>query len=600
MKLARIEQVLSLWNDVFRLLKRAAPGLSISVALVTLLEAVLGLSVLYFIKLLVDKISSGVSSQNYDMSPDILYLLIGTGIVIVVVAFAQAVASILKMRQGLKVSDYVDREIHGRAISVSLRYYESPEYYDTLERAREGGSKRPAQIVTNTVVMFRAAITILGILILIGTVEHRLIPILLVPISIALIIRLHFARRLFQWRMSRAQRERRASYLDFVMTKASHAKDLRINGLGSFFRDCYSELRTQLRKDEIQIEQARLWSEFAMASLGAVVFITVCTWLLYQSFDQSGAFGDIALILLLLRRAESSGKEFIGNVSKIVDDHLYLQRLFDFLSVPIQSASVEVPDELQNDHSPELIMSNVSFRYDGADSDVLTGVSLRVKPGQIVALVGENGSGKTTLIKLLSRLYDPTVGSITIGGTDICRIKPSEYRKLISVVFQDYAIYAETAADNIRFGDVEKEEERSEIYSAAENAGASSFIEKLPMKYDTALTKLFDNGHDLSIGQWQRIALARALYANSKILILDEPTSAMDPKAEADLFENFRTRIGRRSALIISHRLSTVRQADYIYVLSENNIAEHGTHTDLINLQGEYARLFEKQAKSYR
>ncbi|MEL7110635.1 MAG: ABC transporter ATP-binding protein [Pseudomonadota bacterium] len=520
--------------------------------------------------------------------------------VIILAVFLQNLSNIFRMRQGLLVSDYVDREIHDRAISVSLRYYESPEYYDALERAREGGTRRPAQIVANTVIMFRAAITIIGIFVLIGTVEYRLLPVLLIPIFIALTIRLHFARKLFNWRMSRAQKERRASYLDWVMTHTSHAKDLRINGIGPFFRNQYSKLRRDLRNGEIKIEQARLWAEFSMAILGAAVFIAASSWLLYQSLEQSRPIGDVVLFVLLLRRAESAGNELVGNISKIVDDHLYLQRLFDFFSVPSQTARPSKPLAIPESLNSGLQLSDVTFRYDGANKDALKNVSLRLDPGKIVALVGENGSGKTTLIKLLTRLYDPTTGVVSLNGIDIREFDPALFRKQLSVVFQDYAAYAESVAENIRFGDITREASQDAIETAAKNSGASQFISSLPQTYQTPLTKLFDNGQDLSIGQWQRLALARALYPHSRFIILDEPTSAMDPKAEFELFENFRARINGKGALIISHRLSTVRQADFIYVLEDGKIVEQGTHDELMSTPGQYSSLFQKQSKYYK
>ena len=596
----RVQQVVLVWRKVYSLLRKAAPRVSLAVTCITLVEAIVGILVLYAIKVLVDAICVELTAPEEGDLRKIVYALTITGFVFLCAAFFKSISGILRMRQGLLVSDYVDREIHGRAVAVGLKYYESPEYYDSLERAREGGSRRPAQIVSNAVITFREAVTIAGIFVLISSIELRLVPALVIPITIALVVRLYFARKLFDWRMSRAQRERRAAYLDMVMTKAFHAKDLRINGMGPFLLDSYSEIRKHLRQDEIGIEQARLWSEFAVATLGAVVFIFASAWLLYQSLDGSRAIGDVVLFVLLLRRAESSGNELVGNASRIVDDHLYLNRLFDFLSVPTQTSAQMEHYTVPSSPSIGLEVRNASFRYEGSAVNTLHDVSIALRPGQITALVGENGSGKTTLIKLLCRLYDPTHGVVTLDGIDVRKFAPHEFRKLLSVVFQDYAIYADTAASNIRFGDIDRDSSFASVQSAAKNAGASTFIERLPNKYNTPLTKLFDDGQDLSIGQWQRIALARALYAESKFLILDEPTSAMDPKAEFDLFENFKSRIGGRAALVISHRLSTVRQADYIYVMSEGSIVEKGTHADLIDLNGKYAKLFERQARFYK
>lgn len=596
----KLSQLRSVWRQVFALLSKASPAITIAVTITTVLEAIAALGVLYILKLLVDTITTEMTATGDVNFSSVLIVLGMTGAALVIAVLLQSISGILKMRQSLLVSDHVDREIHDRAISVDLRYYESPAYYDALERAREGGSQRPAQVVANAVTTFRAAITLIGIIVLLSAIEIRLLPALIIPIVIALLIRLYFTRRLFDWRMSRAQKERRAGYLDWVMTNVRHAKDLRINRIGPFFRDQYRSLRMHLRKGEIEIEQARLWSEFAMALVGAVVFIGAGAWLLQQSLEQGRPIGDVVLFVLLLRRAESSGKEFVGNVSRIVDDHLFLERLFDFLAVEPTVQAPDSPRALPSPIEKGLVLENVSFRYDEAPSVALDSVSMSVAPGQVVALVGENGSGKTTLIKLLTRLYDPTDGEITLDGIDIRHFDPDEYRRLMSVIFQDFAVYAETIADNIRYGDVEIDPADERIVEAATNAGAAAFIEQLPLQYQTPLTKLFDNGHDLSIGQWQRVALARAFFPPSKFMILDEPTSAVDPKAEFELFENFKTRLKGRSAIVISHRLSTVRQADYTYVLDSGKVVEHGTHDDLITAKGSYADLFEKQARHYR
>lgn len=591
---------MQVWARVIELLRASAPGLSLAVLIVTVLEAAVGIAVLYIIKVLADTITAELASPNQANLNNILVVLVVVAVATVAAAVLKSLTSILRMRQSLIVRDHVDKEIHDRAVSVDLRFYESPKYYDALERARTGGSGRPAQAVGNVVSMFRATLTLLAIFALLASLEWLLIPILAIPIGFALFVRLHFTNRLFGWRMSRAQMERRASYLDWLMTKISHAKDLRLNRIGAFLRDQFRGLRREIREGEIKIEQARLVSELAFTLLGAAVFLVTAAWMLQQSLQEARPIGDVVLFVLLLRRAEASGNEFIGNTSMIADDHLYLSRLFDFLSVKPSITTPTDPVPVPNEISSGIKLNDVSFKYDEAESYALRDITLELRPKQIVALVGENGSGKTTLIKLLTRLYDPTDGTVTLDDTDIREFDPETYRKLLSVIFQDYSMYAETVEENIRFGDVALPYDFEQIRGAAKAAGAADFIEKLPQQFGTKLTKMFDNGHDLSIGQWQRLALARAFFPNSQFVILDEPTSAVDPKAEFELFENFRTRLGDRSALIISHRLSTVRQADYTYVLENGRICEHGTHNDLVKRRGRYADLFEKQARNYR
>jgi ATP-binding cassette subfamily B protein len=596
----RIRKFIDNWANVTALLKRACPRISVAVTAVTVAEILISIASLYLLKLLVDAVSAKFNVQSAQAYQEIFILIALAGTSLVTTIIAENAGRMLRMRQGMAVGEYIDGQIHDRAALVDLQFYESPRYFDQLERARQGGTQRPAQIASNAILLAKAVLTLVAILAMVAIIDWRLVPLLLVPVSITLVVRLHHARKHFEWRMAQAQLERRTAYFDWMLTSATHAKELRLNRIGQFFRNRYRDLRATLRKGQIAIEDARLWAELPSSLLGAVVFVGATAWLLQQAMSQERALGDVVLFVLLLRRAQGSSAELIGNVSKIVDDHLYLQKLFEFLAVEPVIAAPRSPDPVPPVVADGLRMSNVSFKYDGAAGAALHDVSLHIRPGQIVALVGENGSGKTTLIKLLTRLYDPTSGSITLDGVDIRRFDPEEYRRLFSVIFQDFAAYAETAGNNIWFGDVNLPPNPVSIKAAALRAGASAFIERLPKGYDTPLTKLFDDGQDLSIGQWQRLALSRSFFPQSTFVILDEPTSAVDPKAEFELFERFSERLGGRGALVISHRLSTIRQADYTYVLEGGRIIEHGAHDDLVAASGSYAELFDKQARHYR
>jgi ATP-binding cassette subfamily B protein len=410
--------------------------------------------------------------------------------------------------------------------------------------------------------------------------------------------RLYFTRKLFDWRMKTAQLERRAGYLDWMLTSNTHAKELRLNRLGDHFSAIYAGLRGQIRDEHLALEQRRLFADLVVAAAGTGIFIVAAGYLTTLAFTGALSIGQVVLFVLLLRRAEASGNEAVSSLSRLVDDHLYLGRLFDFLETK--------PDIIakHRDEAPRLgsgiQLEGVGFRYEGASRPAVERLDLTLKPGQIVALVGQNGSGKTTLIKLLTRLYDPSEGRITLDGRDIRDFDPVRYRSLFSVIFQDFAMYPDTVAENIRYGDVSLPEASDAVQRAACLAGADGFIRELPLGYNTQLSKLFENGHDLSLGQWQRVALARAFFPRAPFIIMDEPTSAVDPAAEFELFENFRERLDGRGALIISHRLSTVRQADYTYVLADGRIQEHGTHDELIARKGAYAHLFSQQAKHYQ
>ena len=586
------------WQRVWAILTESGRRLTYAVLAVTLLEAALSIGSLYAIKLLVDAIGAGLVGSQAQQR--IFFYLGVTGVVLLLAAFAQSSANLLRMRQGMQVGDLVDRKIHARAIELDLSFYESPHYFDSLQKAREAGTQRPAQVVGNVIAFGRGGIVLIAILAMLVAIEWRLLPVLLVTVGVALVVRLWFTRRTFEWRMLRAQMERKAGYLDWMITSNHHAKELRLNHLGGYFSQQYSQIRQQVRGEQLSLETKKLIYELIVTTFASSVFIATAAFLILSALKGALTIGQVVMFVLLLRRAEGAGNELVTGISRLVDDHLYLGRLFSFLDTQptIRPDAASLPVNLPLKQGIKL--ENVSFIYEGAPSPSLANIDFEIKPGQIVALVGENGSGKTTLIKLLTRLYDPTSGCLTLDGQDIRTLNADAYRHLFSVIFQDYAMYPDTLANNIWFGDVGQPDDRQAIISAAEKAGAASFIDRLPRGYDTPLTKLFDDGHDLSLGQWQRLALARAFFPASEFIIMDEPTSAVDPAAEYELFENFRERLAGRSALIISHRLSTVRQADYTYVLEQGKMIEAGTHDALIARNGAYAALFSMQAKHYR
>jgi len=436
--------------------------------------------------------------------------------------------------------------------------------------------------------------------VLLATINIMLLPLLLIAIIPALLVRLHFTRKLYTWRRERTPQERRAGYLDWLITSDIHAKEIRLNQIGPSLRDRYSSIRTRLRAEKLNISTRRTTYETLTGIVSTVVFFSALAYLAWQTTDGGNTLGDLVLFLLVFQRAQNTGQELIGQISRFFEDHLYIGQLFDFLEVKPSISSPENPVPSDPSDTDELRVSNVSFSYPGADKIVLKNIDMRLEPGKVVAIVGANGCGKTTLIKLLCRLYDPTDGNIRVGDVNAREYDLDDYRRQFSVIFQDFSRYHETVDSNIRFGDIRLDAGDPALAEAARQSGADSFIRELPNEYQTLLGRMFDGGVELSIGQWQKIALARAFLRPSRFIILDEPTSAMDPSAEFELFENFRERIGNRAALVISHRLSTIRLADYVYVMDQGSIVEQGTHDQLFEQKGLYFNAFQKQGKYYR
>ncbi|WP_168013150.1 ABC transporter ATP-binding protein [Halomonas salinarum] len=565
------------------------------------LEIVFGLAVLFLLKQLVDVVTTMLSSEGpADGIRYVLWAVAATGLCSLGFLAARGFSGLARETQGLLVSESIDKDIHERAVRADLAFYESPRYFDTLQRARASGNQRPVQVVNNLMLLIKNTLMLAAIVVLLATINWMLLPLLLVAILPALLVRLRFTRRLFDWQHKRTQMERRAGYLDWLLTSDIHAKELRLNQLGDFLRERYAELKALIREERLVISRQRTIVEVGVSAVATAAFFSALGYLAWETSEGRNSVGDLVLFLLVFQRAQSMGQELVGQLSRLYEDHLYIGLLFEFLDVRPIVSEPDYPLPLPTRMSTGVRFENVSFCYPGTQREVLSNINLTIRPGQVVALVGANGSGKTSLIKLLCRLYDPSSGRVVLDGVDAREYSLEDYRRKFSVIFQDYGKYADTVRSNIRYGDIRQPEETPLVEAAGKKSGADPFIRFLHSGYDTPLTRMFDDGQELSIGQWQKVALARAFMHQSEVIILDEPTSALDPGAEFDLFANFRERIDHRAALVISHRLSTVRMADYIYVLDQGVIRESGTHNELMQQQGIYCELFNQQAHHYR
>lgn len=592
------------WHNLTKVgpqLWAASPGWSVWVLAAMLLEVGFGLGVLYAIKRLVDSVSSMLSAGSLDGAAGDALVLVGlAGGLTLALLIARSLASLAREAQGLEVADYLDEKIHSKAIGVDLAFYESPRYFDTLRRARQYGTRRPAQVTSNLVGLVRNTMMLLAISALILTINWLLLPLLLLVIVPALLVRLYFTRYLYDWQRERTQAERRAGYLDWLLTTDRNAKEMRLAGLGRYLKSLHRSLRGSIRLQRMGIGRRRTVSELLFALIGSTAFFVSLAYLTMQTAGGNNSVGDLVLFLLIFQRAQSMGQEVVQQVSSLYEDHLYLGFLFEFLSIEPDVVSPAMPKPVPGSLVRGVVMEAVSFTYPGSTRPALTDISLELPPGEITAVVGANGSGKTSLVKLLCRLYDPTAGKVLLDGVDIREFDLADYRNLFGVLFQDYGKYADTVSENIRYGDATLPADADVIQEAARQSGADVFIRELAGGFGTRLTRMFDQGHEISIGQWQRIALARAMVHPARYLVLDEPSSNLDPQAEYELFRDLRQILGKRGALIISHRLSTVRQASRIYVLEQGRVAESGSHDELMGVDGLYRGMFEQQAGGYR
>jgi ATP-binding cassette subfamily B protein len=412
-------------------------------------------------------------------------------------------------------------------------------------------------------------------------------------------VRLKYSEEMYHWQKEQTQTERKAGYFNWVLTGDMHAKEIRLFDLGDMFRRRFSRLREQLRQERLELSRKRSMSELVAQTSATLAIFGSFGFIAYRTIHGIITLGDMVMYFQAFQRGLSYLREMLGGLAALYEDNLFLSSFYEFLDLESKVKEPLHPAPVSRPMKKGLFFKHVSFKYPTGNGNVLEDISLSIKPGEVIALVGENGSGKTTLVKLLCRLYDPDKGTITLDGIDLRHFETKALRKEISVIFQDYVKYHLTAQENIWLGNILVPSGHKSIETAAQHAGADDLITKLPKGYETILGKWFKDGEELSIGEWQKIALARAFMRDAQIIVLDEPTSSLDVKTEYEVFNSFRQLLNGRSAVLISHRFSTVRMADQIFIFDKGRITETGTHEQLMQLGGKYAYLFEKQAQYY-
>ena len=552
-------------------------------------------------KLIIDTITEGLSIADKTLVVDQVLILLGLAAAVMVFTFVcNAIAELVNTALSDRVTDYMQGILLTKSIDVDLEYYESPKYHDTLQRAQQEAPYRPRQILTHLTQVGQNSISLIAMLGLLLSLHWGIIGVLLVAAIPMMLVRTRHTRVMYHWQRRRTPMERQAWYRGSLLTDERSAKEIRLFNLGDQFLAQFKHLRQKIYREKLKIKLKNAIASLIAQSAAGVFVFAIYGFIIYLTIQGVLKLGDLVLYHQALQRGQNALRGLVSNVSSLYEDNLFLTNLYDFLELQSKVIEPDSPKPVPNQLKTGICFNNVSFKYADTPRQALNQINLTINPGETIALVGENGSGKTTLIKLLCRLYDPTAGSITLDGTDLRHFSVADVRRQISVIFQDYAKYYFTAQDNIWFGNIDLSRTDEKINKAAYASGADAVIKALPQGYETILGKWFDQGEELSIGQWQKIALARAFVRDSQIVVLDEPTSAMDPKAEYEVFQKFRQLTQGQAAILISHRLSTVRMADRIYVMENGTIAESGTHEELVHRRGLYAHLFETQAQSYR
>ncbi|MEH2012746.1 ABC transporter ATP-binding protein [Nostoc sp.] len=577
-------------------------SLTILLASLTIVAGLLPAAISYISKLIVDAVvfASQVNSHNgfVNIYPSLFYVGL-EAIAVILLAGSQRGLTICQSLLRALMGQRVNVLILEKALTLDLRQFEDSEFYDKLTNARREASVRPLSLVSRTFGLVQNALSLFTYGILLVNFSGWAVVVLILAAMPVFIAETKFAGegfRLFSWR---APETRQQNYLENLLAREDFVTEVKLYQLGEMLLGRYRGLFDQLYGEDRDLTLRRgLWG-YLLSLISTGAFYLAYAWIVLETVLGKISLGDMTMYLTVFRQGQSTFSNALTSIGGMYEDNLYLSNLYDFLEEEVPRSWGKATIGL--DSQDGIRFENVSFTYPGSSKPALKNISLHLKPREKLAIVGENGSGKTTLIKLLTRLYTPDSGRIFLDGLDLQEWDVDVLRRRIGVIFQNFVRYQFTVGENIGVGDVEHLENKTNWQTAAQKGMAQSFIDQLPQSFQTQLGRWFKDGQELSGGQWQKIALSRAfMRSQADILVLDEPTSAIDAQAEFEIFNHFRAITQNQMVLLISHRFSTVRMADKILVIENGEVIEQGTHKELLQLGGRYAKLFLLQAAGYQ
>jgi ATP-binding cassette subfamily B protein len=589
------------FRRVLALVWEANRGLTLALAALNLAQGGLPAARVWVSKLLVDAVVAAVTTGSGTAAlPQVAFLI---ALQFAIGATGNILSTVGNIAQQLlqeQVANRIQLLVMRQANALDLVFFERPQFYDLLQQVQREATFRPVQMVQTAFGLIRQVLTFASLLALLVNLEWFIaVGALVAPIP-AFISSARYGWQGYQMMRWQSPLRRMMAYLTNLMTTDSYNKEVKLFTVGNFFIERFSNLFQRYYAENRSLVIRRyvagaVWSMLTVLTSGLTF--------LYVAFRTLGGSISVGGLTLYVQAADGVSQAFsalLSGLQSMYEHQLYLKTLFELLDFKPQVSAPEHPVPMRHPIQEGIEFRNVTYSYEGKDEPALNDVSFSIARGETVAIVGHNGAGKTTLVKLVARLYDPQQGQVLIDGRDVREYDPDELRGEFGVLFQDYVSYQFSARENIGIGRVERLDDTSAIAEAASKSGASSVIEHLPQGYDTVLGKWFDGGVNLSGGEWQKVALGRAFMREAQILILDEPSAALDAKAEYELFSRLRELAHGRTAIFISHRFSTVRQADRILVFEQGRLIESGTHEELLALGGHYAELFNLQAASYR
>jgi ATP-binding cassette subfamily B protein len=572
----------------------------IGMALFTLVGGFTPLATVIIARLLIDGALTAIREGS--IAPIWLPVILQLGVGLLN-AFSNTISSLFQSLLQDRVSNHVQSMVLRKANTLDLSFFENPEFYDKLSHASEEAANRPIAMISQTFGLGRTLITLLSML---GLILHLAwwlaIVALIVPIP-SFIASSRYGLKNYRMMRWQSPEKRQQMYLNRLMTVDDFNKEIKLFNLGDFFIRRYQFLAEKFYEENKRLQVARNLNNFLWSALSIAANSGIYLYVALQAVTRVISLGALSQYTMAVNQAGQNFQGVLDGISSMYENHLFVNTLFEFLEYQPKIVSPKHPVPIETPLTSkglDIEFRNVSFTYPDKAQPTLKNVSFTLRSGEAIALVGRNGAGKTTLVKLLTRLYDPDEGEILIGGRNVKEYDLHELRDHIGVIFQDYVKYNMKASENIGVGRVGEVENLELIDAAAHKSGADTVIGRLQEGYDSMLGRWFDKGMQLSGGEWQKVALARAFMRDARILILDEPTSALDAQAEYDVFTRFRHLTEGKTAIFISHRFSTVRLADRIFVIENGEVIENGSHQELMALDGRYAQLFNLQAEAYR
>lgn len=594
------EQMLSLSNlpRFFKLIWETHPRMAFANILLRLLKSLIPLAMLIIGKEIIDEVILQTGQEVKSLTR--IWTLIGAELVLVVLSeILNSSIILLDSLLGDLVSNKTSVALIKHAATLDLYQFEDADFYDKLERARRQTNSRTI-LMSQVLGQVQDIITLFSLGGGLIAFNPWLLLILVVAVIPSFVGESRFNRMNYSLTRSWTPERRELDYLRYIGASDQTAKEVKVFNLSSFLEERFDNLSRRYYEANKALAIKRATWGLGLSFLSTLAYYGAYLYIVWQAVQALITIGTLTFLAGSFDRMRNLLQQIMSRFSKITESALYLQDLFDFFD--IQSTIRSAPDALP---FPKVIkegftFEGVSFRYPNSDKWAIRDLSFHLPVGKKLALVGENGAGKTTLVKLLARLYEPDSGRILVDGIDLRRIELHSLRENIGVIFQDYVRFNLRAGENIAVGDIREKESEEKIRLAAEKSLADPLIQEFPQKYEQMLGKRFHDGLELSGGQWQKIALARAYLRNAQLLILDEPTASLDARAEKEVFDRFTELIAGKTAVLISHRFSTVRMADIILFLEKGQLLEMGSHHELLEANGKYAELFLLQAQGYQ